>query len=86
MHAKTFALGVLTSILPSVLAYPTELLETRSGTPSETGTNNGYYYTFYTDGGGNAVYTNEAAGEYKVVWTNSGDFVAGKGWNPGSAR
>jgi endo-1,4-beta-xylanase len=41
---------------------------------------------FWTNGGGNVVYTNGAAGKYTVNWSNVGDFTAGKGWNPGSAR
>lgn len=62
-----------------------ELITRQSLTTSQTGTSGGYYYSFYTDGGADVVYTNENAGEYKVVWTGEGvgDFVAGKGWNPG---
>ncbi|PBK87331.1 endo-1,4-beta-xylanase A [Armillaria gallica] len=71
------------------LALPgnyTELVS-RAGTPSSTGTNNGYYYSFWTDGAGDVTYTNKAGGEYQVQWTgNAGNFVAGKGWNPGSAQ
>ena len=81
---KSFLIGLLT--VAGVVSAPVEDLAERSGTPSQTGTNNGYYYSFYTDGGGNVVYTNQAGGEYSVSWQNSGDFVAGKGWNPGSAR
>jgi endo-1,4-beta-xylanase len=74
----------------SVLSFPfefnaTELVE-RAGTPSGQGTSNGYFYSFYTDGGGTVNYANGASGSYTVSWVNCGNFVAGKGWNPGSAR
>lgn len=71
------------SALPSGNA--TDLVA-RSGTASSTGTNNGYYYSFWTDGGAAVTYTNKAAGEYSVTWSGNGNFVGGKGWNPGAAR
>ena len=60
-------------------------LVTRS-TPSSTGTSNGYYYSFWTDGAGNVNYSNGAGGSYSVTWSGNGNWVGGKGWNPGSAR
>jgi endo-1,4-beta-xylanase len=63
---------------------PAELME--RGTPSSTGTHNGYYYSFWTDGGSDVTYTNGAGGSYSVNWKSGGNFVGGKGWNPGSAR
>ncbi|KAL9619433.1 MAG: hypothetical protein Q9160_005944 [Pyrenula sp. 1 TL-2023] len=68
-----------------VVSAPTDLAE-RAGTPSSTGTNNGFYYSFWTDGGATVTYTNGAAGQYSVNWSGNGNFVGGKGWNPGSAR
>jgi endo-1,4-beta-xylanase len=62
----------------------TSLLE--RSTPSSTGYHNGYYYSFWTDGGGDVTYTNGNAGSYSVQWSNVGNFVGGKGWNPGSTR
>ncbi|RAQ53193.1 endo-1 [Aspergillus flavus] len=61
-------------------------LAKRAITSSETGTNNGYYYSFWTNGGGDVEYTNGNGGQYSVKWTNCDNFVAGKGWNPGSAK
>ena len=76
------------SAVITVLAVPPNFeLETRQTiTTSQTGTNNGYYYSFWTNGGGTVDYTNKNAGEYSVTWKNDGDFTAGKGWNPGSAQ
>ncbi|CAO3668761.1 unnamed protein product [Umbelopsis vinacea] len=57
-------------------------------TSSQTGTYDGYYYSFWTNGAGTVTYDNTGAGAYSVNWSNAngGDFTAGVGWNPGSAR
>lgn len=80
------------SVLAGAFALPgeshSELLERQTITTSETGTNNGFYYSFWTNGDGTVSYTNGDAGEYSVTWANEngGDFTCGKGWNPGSAQ
>ncbi|KAK8113196.1 hypothetical protein PG984_013722 [Apiospora sp. TS-2023a] len=85
-------LTVLAAVAGS-LAFPlesgnaTEFFELLSrSTPSGTGTHNGYYYSFWTDGAGDVTYTNEAGGQYSAKWSGNGNWVGGKGWNPGSAR
>ncbi|KAJ5766094.1 uncharacterized protein N7511_003710 [Penicillium nucicola] len=69
----------------STLAAPSDLSK-RAITTSQTGTSNGYYYSFWTNGGGSVSYTNGNSGEYSVSWTNCGSFTSGKGWSTGSAR
>ncbi|KAI1823007.1 xylanase [Xylaria intraflava] len=78
----SIALAALAAI-PAVLGSPLELIKRTA--PGE-GTNNGYFYSFWTDGVGSVTYNNGAAGAYDVTWNNVNNFVAGKGWNPGASR
>jgi len=55
-------------------------------TASGTGTNNGFYYSFWSDGQGNINYQNGPGGQYSVTWSGNGNWVGGKGWKPGAAR
>ncbi|USP80281.1 glycoside hydrolase family 11 protein [Curvularia clavata] len=64
----------------------TALLEKRQSTPSSEGYHNGYFYSWWTDGGGSAQYTMGEGSKYSVTWRNTGNFVGGKGWNPGNGR
>jgi endo-1,4-beta-xylanase len=61
--------------------------DARSGTTSISGTNFGYYYTFSAEDGDAVTYSNLDDSEYSIQWNdNSGYFIGGKGWNPGSAQ
>ncbi|OQD69397.1 hypothetical protein PENPOL_c002G08713 [Penicillium polonicum] len=69
----------------TAFALPSEV-EKRAITTSQQGTSNGYFYSFWTNGGGSVSYNNGAAGQYSVDWTNCGSFTSGKGWATGSSR
>ncbi|KAK0619615.1 glycosyl hydrolases family 11-domain-containing protein [Immersiella caudata] len=85
------SLFVAASLAAGALAAPGDmpysgLQKRQTYTSSATGTHNGYYFSFWTDGAGSIRYTNEAGGQYSATWSGNGNWVGGKGWNPGTAR
>jgi endo-1,4-beta-xylanase len=53
-------------------------------TSNQTGSHNGYFFTYWKDTG-SATMTLRGSGRYSVNWNlGSGNFVGGKGWSSGS--
>lgn len=73
--------GALAAPSPNAAAL---ILAERAGTPSATGTHDGYYFSWWTDNGADATYTNGPGGQYSIRWSGNGNLVGGKGWNPGT--
>jgi endo-1,4-beta-xylanase len=74
--ALAVILAMATVVLPGVAQA--------SVCSSQTGSNNGYFYSFYTEGSGSACMTLGSGGNYSTTWSGVGDFVAGVGASTGS--
>ncbi|MDP4183341.1 MAG: glycoside hydrolase family 11 protein [Bacillota bacterium] len=55
-------------------------------TTNQTNTQDGYFYSFWNQGGGSVAMTLGSGGNYSVTWSNCTNFTCGKGWKTGSAR
>src|SRR5688572_8897043 len=53
---------------------------------SQTNTHGGYYYSFWTDGGGSVSFCLQNGGRYTSQWSNVGNWVGGKGWQTGGRK
>lgn len=74
--------NMLTAILGAALSVG---INAQTLSSNSTGTNNGFYYSFWKDSG-SATMTLQSGGRYTSSWnTSTNNWVGGKGWNPGSS-
>ena len=57
LGALAFPAGAVTNV--------TTTIQARAGTPISEGTHDGFFYSWWTDGGANATYTNGPKGQYR---------------------
>ncbi|ORY15300.1 concanavalin A-like lectin/glucanase domain-containing protein [Clohesyomyces aquaticus] len=84
--AAAVALGAIAAPADPQLGSAAHNLVKRT-TPNSSGCSDGFWYQFWSEGGGGQVtYTNKAGGEYSVTWNNCKDFTSGKGWRNATGR
>ncbi|HTP29747.1 MAG TPA: glycoside hydrolase family 11 protein [Anaeromyxobacteraceae bacterium] len=71
---------------PNDAAKATAITSSQTITSNQTGTDGGYFYSFWTNGNGSVRMTLDGSNGYSVQWSNAGDFTCGKGWRVGSGH
>jgi hypothetical protein len=73
------------TVFSFMLPFVTQLCNAQTINSNQTGTNNGFYYSFWNQGGdGSVSMTLGKDGNYSISWTDVTNFTAGKGWAKGS--
>jgi endo-1,4-beta-xylanase len=79
-RALAFALFGAAMFLPGTASAATTI------TSNQTGTNNGYFYSFWEQASGGTM-TLGSGSNYSLTWNSSAqNIVAGTGWNPGTSN
>ena len=84
-HSKA-SKRIVTALIGALAMYATTS-NAQTITANTTGTNNGYYYSFWKqDNSGSVSMTLGSGGNYSTSWSGIQNFTAGKGWSTGSRR
>ena len=95
VHLRSHSRGRARLLLGSACAVALAMTATFVGTAhaeadriitsNQTGTHNGYFFTYWKDSG-NVTMTLGAGGNYSYQWNNINNFVGGKGWSTGGRK
>jgi endo-1,4-beta-xylanase len=80
---RTLAAVGLTGAVAAMVALASTTSAAAAVTSDQTGTHDGYFYLFWTDAPGTVSMNLGPGGNYTTLWSNTGHFITGKGWNPG---
>ena len=88
MKQVTFITSALRRVCPQGLLLAGVILTSAAGLEAATGWDHNFYWQNYVSSGSSNISFPSAGtypGNFAVSYSNVGDVVAGKGWNPGSS-
>jgi endo-1,4-beta-xylanase len=89
MKQLMFISNALQRVCPQGLLLAGLVSAATLGLQATTGTDHGFFWQNYVSGGSSNISFPSAGtypGNFAVTYSNVGDVVAGKGWNPGTTR
>src|SRR5262245_45726024 len=86
---KVLGLSAVMMIVLSSCMNDSEEVVPKNVVLKATGTDHGYFWTLYREGGSGSITFPQAgtyAGNFQITYSGVNDIVGGKGWSTGSAR